>query len=99
MLHLTITRPETASARIAFSGELDRTGVEAVAGLTAAIAPELRCVVFDLRRLRFVDVGGWRALETVSAELQARGIETTYVAVPATAERMRTLFAGLREPA
>ena len=99
MLHLTITRPERGSARIAFAGELDRSGVEGIAGLTSAIAPELQSVVFDLSRLRFVDIGGWRALDAIRAELLERGVEATYVDVPATAERVRELLEDLRPTA
>ncbi|MGH9138230.1 MAG: STAS domain-containing protein [Acidimicrobiales bacterium] len=97
MLHLTITRPDLRSARIELSGELDRSGVDAVARLTTALTPELRRVVVDLRDLGFVDLGGWRALERVCDDLSERGVTAVVEGLPASADRVRSLIDRLRE--
>lgn len=96
MLRLTITRPEPRMARIALSGELDRSGVDAVGCIATALGSDVDGVVVDLTDLAFVDVGGWRSLDRVTAQLQADGVRTELHGVPDGPARVRSLLHRLR---
>lgn len=93
MLHLTITRPDRTTARIALGGDLDREGIDALTRLTGSLAPTgLRRVVLDLAGLVFVDLAGWRAFQAACATLADRGLDAAVVDESPVVRRVRTLL-------
>ena len=94
MLHLVVTSPDALSARVALSGDLDRSGVAAVGSLVVGLAPQLRRAELDLTALDFVDVAGWRALAAAVDDLGRRGVRVE-VTGSAASDRVAALLGDL----
>ena len=91
--HQPDSPPEVVSSpgSVRLAGELDLATAPHVAEELASALEASRCVVVDLRALRFIDVAGMRVLLVASASARKDGRRLVIVRGPAPVDKVFTL--------
>ncbi|WP_084515038.1 STAS domain-containing protein [Nocardia acidivorans] len=81
--------PDRRCVIVRVDGEIDAAVLaEFTAALDEAVAASTRAVVVDLRRARFLSIGGALALATAKVSASARGVDLRVIAVRREIERV-----------
>lgn len=94
-LHLaTVTRGRSCTVRA--TGALDAATAHRLLDLgRSAVVADVRSVTLDLAGVALVDVAGWRAVRTFTAELAERGTTVTQAGARAGYERLDAVLVEL----